>query len=300
MKTASYYFLILLLVFASCNPAKRYANYRYGGRTKHESKIQPEEDKTNSLAESNATEPCKDTLSSSNFSDDTSFVSLPEKATVLKTTVKKNDSKMVLPAKTEIAKNKESKNQIGTEKKQAGDLPSKNRNFSPITSTDGTDVLYVLGLILIIGGGVLSLMAAGVSILEVVYFALAMIGVAILLYFIGEAFMNIFPGMSRQTKKSNSPFIEKIKHPFKKTFSGMKSYDGISIGLYFVLGLAAIALVGLVTFLFFTWTDAILAMAVLLGIHLGILLLLGIGYALIYICTGGMMSIKKKVKIVRP
>jgi hypothetical protein len=75
----------------------------------------------------------------------------------------------------------------------------KNKNSHKTSQNYGTseeDVLYFLLGVLLIAIGIWALLAAGVSVAEIIIFGLGFIGVLILLYLLGEAFMNIFPGMS--------------------------------------------------------------------------------------------------------
>ena len=156
--------------------------------------------------------------------------------------------------------------------------------------TDIEDVLYFIIGLLLIAAGIMALLAAGISVAEIIIFGLGLIGFLILLYFIGEALMNIFPGMSRKNKKpfSIKTIIQKIL-PSKS----MKNYGGMSIKDYFNIGLLVIIAAGLFTFVFFSLFDAIMLATLLFSIHLVISLMLCIGYGLVYICTGGMMNLKK-------
>jgi len=298
MKTKLIAFIIIILAFSSCNTAKHYANYRFGGKTKQESKTLLEETKTEEVSEQ-IQEEKSDTLFRHTQKDSSTIESVSfkvDKKTIIKTekTVKSIENKNPEKKEKFLVKEKSEKKTFQV---------ASNRKNSPIPKSslkgygfDSDDLLYTLAVIAIIALGAYSLYLLGVTFLEILTFVGAMLLVVFLLSLLGKAIMSIFPGM--QKGKSIPKILEILKKPIIKTKSAVKSYDGISIGLYFLLGLLVIGVAGLFTLLFFTWLDAVLLMTVLLAIHLGILAMLGIGYALVYICTGGMMSIKKKSKII--
>lgn len=208
-----------------------------------------------------------------------------------KSEIKKNEIEKTLLVKKEITKAVEHKTHSTKKKKQVRKPDQTNHIHTPVTGTDDGDVLYVLGLILIIGAGVLALVAAGVSLLEVIYFALAMIGVAILLHFIGEAFMNIFPGMSKGKKKNR--FLKNIREKFLPQ-NGLKYYGGMSVKEYFWIGIGVLALATIVMALIGASDIGWGIIMGLLGIHLGICVMAALIVGLMSLFPG--MSIKKKVK----
>lgn len=292
MKTIILNLLLAITLLSSCNTAKQYANYRVGGKTKHETKAVQSENKIQVVNEMIESEKTMDTLIAKNISIDTACfnnLAMVEDKKNPEESNKKNESDL-----RESKPDKKSNYQILPQKLSEKNPIQKSNHKKSIQmkykSNDG-DGIYIIGVILIIAGGIMALLAANVSLLEIITFGLGMVAVAILLYLIGEAFMNIFPGMSKKNKRKFSlkNFIAKIL-PARS----MKYYGGMSIKGYFIVGLFVILASGLFTLIFFSFFDAVMLVSLLFSIHLGISAILCIGYGLVYICTGGMMSIKKK------
>lgn len=233
--------LLILITFSSCNTAKHYANYRFGGKSKQENKTFLEETNTEEVSVQ-IQEKKSDTLLSQIPKDSSTseFASLvDEKSIVLKT-------KKTTAAIENKNPNKKEK-LLATEKSSKKTFPiaSKRKNTPlPKSSLKGSgfdidDLLYTLGVIGIIAGGAFSLYLLGVTLLEILTFVVGMILVVILLSLLGNAIMGIFPGMSKKNKKTFS-----IKNIIGKIFPShsMKYYGGVSVKTYFWIGLGAIAL----------------------------------------------------------
>lgn len=277
MKTKLLNLLLILIVFSSCNTAKNYAKYRFGGKSKLESNTISAEIKSEEISEMIQQKLKADTLSKVIFKKDSSSVEMASCANsekyVEKTKIKKTENtnsieKIIdtenkkLPESLQISKRITKKNQADAFPKSA----VKSYGF------DGADLLYVLGSAAIIAGGVLALLAAGIALGEIIIWALGLILVAYLLYLLGEAFMNIFPGMSKK-KNSIKKFLTRIFHTNKKTKSGMKYYGGMTVKEYFWIGIGVIALTFFILMLtsgtYVAWAVAMF----LFELHLGITLL---------------------------
>lgn len=294
MKTKLLTLLLIIIVFSSCNTAKQYANYRVGGKTKHETKIVQNENKIQVVNEMTESEKTMDTLMPKNIFIDTS--SITNLAIVVDKKNLEESNKLNESELRESKSNKISNHQISQKnlsEKNPIQKSNHKKSFQKKYKSNDGDGIYIIGVILIIAGGIMALLAANVSLLEIITFGLGMVAVAILLYLIGEAFMNIFPGMQKKNKRNFS-----LKNLISKILPSrsMKYYGGMSIKGYFIVGLFVILAVGLFTLIMSTFANAMALVSILFSIHLGISAILCIGYGLVYICTGGMMSIKKKVK----
>lgn len=316
MKTSKFLpLLIILILFSSCNAAKNYANYRVGGKSpKKEIFVKSIDDIKNNPSKSSALEmmPAHDTLELSRnkmrVEDSIAFHSNKKEKFVTNNIIRGKVQNMVVGMRMDTKGKTKASGNKALVKTEVEILPGRK---SPIKNTstklthssvksfvqanknnaDAEDVLYFISGTLIIGAGVFALVAAGISLAEIVIFGLGFIGVLFLLYLLGEAFMNIFPGMSRKIRKSFSP-----KNILSKLIPSraMKSYGGMSISAYFYIGLLVILVASLFTLIFYSLFDAVMLATLLFSIHLGISLILCIGYGLVYICTGGMMNLKRK------
>jgi hypothetical protein len=246
MKTKLITLLLILIAFSSCNTAKHYANYRFGGKSKQESKTLIEEIKTEEVS-TQIQEEKSDTLLCPIQKDSASiksFLSIAEKKTIIKTkkTVKSIEKKNYEKKRKILVKEKSGKKrcQMASNKKNIPlhQFAIKSSGF------DTDDLLYTLGVIAIIAGGAFSLYILGVSLLEIVTFVVGMILVVILLSLLGKAIMSIFPGMSKKNKKRLP-----IKNIFGKIFPSyaMKYYGGMSVKSMFWIGTGLIAVGLLVT-----------------------------------------------------
>ena len=189
---------LILLAFSSCNTGRQYANYRFGGKSKQENKTQAAEMKTEGASALNPEETNVDPLIHMSVTTDSCSIETVSFVETEKPVEKKE-------IKKQPVQNAERKNTIILNKKYSR-IPvlknTKNRKciFShPATKDygfDGTDLLFVLGCVALLTIGVLALLAAGISLVDIIIWTAGMILFIILLYLLSEAFMNIFPGMS--------------------------------------------------------------------------------------------------------
>ena len=240
MKTKLITLLLILITFSSCNTAKHYANYRFGGKSKQESKTILEETKTEDVSEQ-MEEKNSDTLFCP-FQIDSStseFVSLiEEKNMVLKRekTTSSLKNKNLKKQETLLAKEKSSKKTFHIASKRKNTPLRKSSMKSSGFVID--DLLYGLGVIAIISGGAFSLYLLGVTLLEILTFVVGMILVVILLSLLGKAIMGIFPGMSEKNKKTF--YVKNILGKIYPSQS-MKYYGGMSVKNMFWIGTGLIA-----------------------------------------------------------
>lgn len=240
MKTKLITLLLILIAFSSCNTAKHYANYRFGGKSKQEIKTILEETNTEEVSEQ-MEEKKSDTLFCP-FQKDSStieFASLiDEKDMVLKRekTTKSIENKMPYQKEKLIPTELSAKKTFHIASKRKNTPLRKSSMKS--SGFDIDDLLYGLGVIAIISGGAFSLYLLGVTLLEILTFVVGMILVVILLSLLGKAFMGIFPGMSEKNKKT---FY--IKNILGKIFPSrsMKYYGGMSVKSMFWIGTGLIA-----------------------------------------------------------
>jgi hypothetical protein len=240
MKTKLAILLLIILALSSCKTAKHYANYRFGGKSKQESKTFLKETNTEEVSVQ-IQEKNSDTLFCPIQKDSSTSEFAPlvdEKSIVLKTkkTTKAIENKNPDKKEKLLASEKSSKKTfpIASKRKNAP-LPKSSLKGSGF---DIDDLLYTLGVIAIIAGGAFSLYLLGVTLLEILTFVVGMILVVILLSLLGNAIMGIFPGMSKKNKKTFA-----IKNILGKIFPSrsMKYYGGMSVKSMFWIGTGLIA-----------------------------------------------------------
>ncbi len=207
MKTINKILILLLIVsaFASCNTGRNYANYRVGGKSPKKETLENTFKKNSQGKNRTATLeiiPINDTLQikNNNVAANDAVEADPNKKEkfVTNNVIRGKIQNMVVGMRKNSERNKITNISL-TKSTFQGKSKIKNIKADGAIQkygTDTEDILYFLFGALLIAGGILALLAAGVSIAEIIIYGLGLIGFLILLYYIGEAFMNIFPGMS--------------------------------------------------------------------------------------------------------
>jgi len=267
MKTKLIAFIIIILTFSSCNTAKHYANYRFGGKANRDETIKTDAE-----------------FISSNEKQHTNKDTIEIKPVVITSLSTENEIQM-----TEKIQNEKKSNSTSSENKKENQFeptkknstfhlanviekriqiiskidskkPGDNNSFSSLKGeeigngeTMNTLIYCILGLTLILGA-VAAFIAYPAILLYIGYGLLILLGAWLMCEIFFACLDFLFGGMLSKKKVSTigekiSTFFTKIKVGFKKIFSGNQSgkngmnyYGGMSVKSYFWIGLGAIAL----------------------------------------------------------
>lgn len=219
MKTIKFFPLLLLIIaFTSCNTAKQYANYRFGGKSDREEKPflkeGESEEITVSIPEKTNTDSIAAEISQAEETT-TEVVSIQEKKATSVTQQQPDEefSSKQESGKIALKTNERSPVVRSMKKKmnEKGDVL-----FSPMKNSKASDVfdafIGILLVAILVFTAVTYLMSVNFAIADVILLALA-IGLGILLCVgLGKLIMGMFPGMSEK-KKNRSPVFLKKFHP---------------------------------------------------------------------------------------
>ncbi len=289
MKTKLLSLLLIIIAFSSCNTAKQYANYRFGGKSDREKKIILKEKESEEIATIIPEEIRIDSVCNAIAVETIEIETLPVIDKKSLTETKQNSIE-------EIPLNEKSQNSIPMKNKKSSVIHSiktkiqgnKNLHFMKSKQANASEtfdtIIGIISLVSLILAVFAYLASVNFAIGEVLLIAL-LIGVAILLCIgLGKLILGIFPGMSKKKKNSILNFLNRFLFIKRNNKSGMKYYGGVSAAAYFWIGLVVIGLSIVIMALIgasdLGWTILMTALSIHLFLSALVALVEGIGNAL--------------------
>ncbi len=248
MKTKLLSLLLIILAFSSCNTAKHYANYRFGGKSEKENTIS-----TTSIAELQPEAVVKvidSVIPDANIGNAKVEMSKEEFGTN-----KKSELASLKKVELKIDKSFHKINRaiktlpMINPLKEKDSLKEKRKDSLYYQNSKkeikGSDILDAfIGILLaasLIFAVITYLASVNFAIADVILIALA-IGLGILLCIgLGKLIMGMFPGMSKKKKNSILNFLDRFSFAKRKNKSRMKYYGGMSVKGAFWIGTGLIA-----------------------------------------------------------